>query len=178
MSDIKINKVVDEDWKARVQREKAEASLKADDAAGAAASPKPASEPMREPTPANASASPAASPVPEPTSAPGTTPAAHPAFEGLVSMLATQAMYCLGLLGGQGPGPVQVNLEQAREAIDMIAMLRDKTQGNLAPEEAAVLRETLAELQRLFAARVQQAQQQAMQEAGIDPQNMRGAPPQ
>ena len=55
-------------------------------------------------------------------------------------------------------------------------MLRDKTKGNLVPEEAAVVQETIAELQRLFAARVQQAQAQAMQQAGINPNNLRGMP--
>ena len=168
MSEIKTRKVVDEDWKARIQREKEEARLKAE----GAPSPKPAAPPSQ----------PVASPVSEePPSAPEAevpTEEANPFFEGLVSMLATQAMYCLGLLGGQGQGPVSVNLEQAKEAIDIILMLREKTQGNLVPEETAVLHETLAELQRLFAARVQQAQAQAMQQAGIDPRNLKGMPPQ
>jgi hypothetical protein len=79
-------------------------------------------------------------------------------------------------LGPQGHGPVQVNLEQAKETIDLLLMLREKTQGNLVPDEVAVIHETIAELQRLFAARVQQAQAQAMQQAGIDPGNLRGMP--
>jgi hypothetical protein len=92
-------------------------------------------------------------------------------------MLATQAMYCLGLIGAPGQGQAVVNLEQAREFIEMIKMLRDKTQGNLNAQENTVLSETLAELQRLYAARVQQAQAQAMQRAGIDLNNLRGETP-
>ena len=52
-----------------------------------------------------------------------------------------------------------------------------KMQGNLNKAENALLVETLAELQRLFAARVQQAQAQAMQRAGIDLNNLRGETP-
>ena len=167
MSEIKTRIVVDEDWKARVQREREEARLKA---TGEAPS-KPAPEPDE------------AAPYEPPESAPTTDDAeeleeANPLFEGLVNMLATQAMYCLGLLGPQGQGPVTVNLEQAKESIELILMLRDKTQGNCVPKETVMLQETVAELQRLFTARVQQAQAQAMQQAGINPNNLKGAPPQ
>lgn len=173
MSEIKTRKVVDEDWKARIQREKEEARLKNEGASPPepnAASPAQAAPPSE---PASAPEAPAS--MPEEDAPKGEV---NPLFEGLINMMATQAMYCLGLLGGQGGGPVSVNLEQAKEAIDIILMLRDKTQGNLVPEETAVLHETIAELQRLFAARVQQAQQQAMQQAGIDPNNLKGMPPQ
>lgn len=163
MSEIKTRVVVDEDWKARVQREKEEARLKAI-----------GTDPSKPVQPSEA--------LPENASVSASVPAAdmspqevNPLFEGLINMLATQAMYCLGLLGPQG-GPVQVNLEQAKETIDIIIMLRDKTKGNLVPDEAAVVQETIAELQRLFAARVQQAQAQAMQQAGINPNNLRGMP--
>ena len=167
MSEIKTRIVVDEDWKERVQREKKEAQLKA---AGEVSS-KPAPEPDD------------AAPYDPPESSTTTDNAedleeANPLFEGLVNMLATQAMYCLGLLGPQGQGPVTVNLEQAKESIERILMLRDKTQGNCVPKETGMLQETVAELQRLFTARVQQAQAQAMQQAGVDPNNLQGMPPQ
>lgn len=158
MTEIKTRTFVDEDWKARVQREKEEARQKV-----------PAASTSAAPDSKESGASP---------DAPDSKASSNPLFEGLVNMLATQAMYCLGLLGAQGQGQVVVNLEQAKEAIDIIVMLRDKTKGNLSADETTVLNETLAELQRLFAARVQQAQAQAMQQAGIDPQNLRGTPPQ
>lgn len=166
MSEIKTRKVVDEDWKARIQREKEEARLKAE----GTSAPKPGEAPSQP----VASSTPEGAPATQEADAPNGE--VNPLFEGLVNMMATQAMYCLGLLGGQGQGPVTVNLEQAKEAIDIVVMLRDKTQGNLNADEAAILRETIAELQRLFAARVQQAQAQAMQQAGIDPSNLRGMP--
>lgn len=182
MSEIKIRKVVDEDWKARIQREKEEARLKAAAEAAtaepAAPSPDPAAAPAPSdpvPPPSDTVPSPAAEPAPSAPDDSDPKGDVNPMFEGLVNMLATQAMYCLGLLGAQGgQEPVNVNLEQAKEAIDLILMLREKTRGNLVPGEASVLDETASELQRLFAARMQQAQAQAMQQAGIDPQNLQG----
>lgn len=186
MSEIKTRIVVDEDWKARVQREKEEAQLKATEEGASAPEPEPATPaPQTPPESSIPQESPTPTEAPEPAEAPSQADAAaedleeaNPLFEGLVNMMATQAMYCLGLLGPQGQGPVTVNLEQAKESIDVLAMLRDKTQGNRAPKETALLQEALAELQRLFAARVQQAQAQAMQQAGIDPNNLQGMPPQ
>ena len=49
---------------------------------------------------------------------------------------------------GQAPDPMtgrpHVDLEQARFAIDLLAMLQEKTRGNRTPDESAVLEEMLA----------------------------------
>ncbi len=153
MTEIKARTFVDEDWKARVQREKEEARLKAE---GQQVSPPEAKATATAPSEAPNQAGP------------------DPLFEALLNMLATQTMYCLGFIGSPGQGQAMVNLEQARDTIDMVIMIRTKTQGNLNAQENTLLTETLAELQRLFAARVQQAQAQAMQRAGIDMNNLRG----
>jgi hypothetical protein len=51
---------------------------------------------------------------------------------------------------GQAPDPVtgrpRVDLEQARFAIDLLAMLQEKTRGNRTPDESAVLEEMLTTL--------------------------------
>jgi len=51
---------------------------------------------------------------------------------------------------GQAPDPVSgrphVDLDQARFAIDLLAMLQNKTRGNRTPEENAVLEEMLTTL--------------------------------
>lgn len=151
---------MDEDWKARIQREKEEARRKS---LSGSPSPVPADEP---PPLSEEAASPQEDDTP-----------VNPFLDALVNMLATQAMYCLGFIGAPGQGQAVVNLEQAREFIEMTGMLREKMQGNLNKAENALLVETLAELQRLFAARVQQAQAQAMQRAGIDLNNLRGETP-
>lgn len=157
MSEIKARTYIDEDWKARIQREKEEARLKAQ---------------PQSPTAQVADLPPDEAPKPEEGGG-----EVNPLLEALVNMLATQAMYCLGFIGAPGQGQAAVNLEQAREFIEMTSMLHAKMQGNLNGPENSLLSETLAELQRLFAARVQQAQAQAMQRAGIDLNNLRGETP-
>lgn len=148
---------MDEDWKARVQREKEDARLKTQQQSPDIAAP-PTSSSTEIPAPEEGGE-------------------VDPFFEALLNMLATQAMYCLGLLGAPGQGQAVVNLDQAREFIEMITMLRDKTRGNVNAPESAALSETLAELHRLYSARVQQAQAQAMQRAGVDLNNLRGETP-
>ncbi len=159
MSDIEARIYVDQDWKERVQREKEEARRK-----------------QQSPTQSPSADETAPSPETAAMKEDAASGEVHPAFEALVSTLATQAMYCLGFIGGPGQGQVVINLEQAKEAVDMLLMLRDKTRGNLVAEESALMAETLSELQRLFAARVQQAQAQAMQQAGIAPGMLRNPP--
>lgn len=154
MPDSESRIFVDEDWKARVQREKEEARLRAEgqpkpDASVAAAAPPADAEDAGQ---------------------------AHPAFEAMVSTLATQVMFSLGFLAAPGQDQVMVNLEHAREGIEMMIMFRDKTKGNLAPAEERLLTDTLAEMQRLFAARMQQAQAQMMRNAGVNPNALKTPP--
>jgi len=91
--------------------------------------------------------------------------------------LATQAMFALGMIS-QGADRVVVNLDQARLTIEMLLMLREKMKGNLTPGEATLLNDTVAELQQIFIARMQQIEAQAMRQAGIDPERLKGAPPE
>ena len=67
----------------------------------------------------------------------------------LLVMLYGDAMANLG----QAPDPTgrpHVDLEQARFAIDLLAMLQDKTRGNRTPDESAVLEEMLGALRMGF----------------------------
>jgi len=59
----------------------------------------------------------------------------------------------------------------------VLLMVAEKTRGNLTASEKVILQETLEELQRLFSARVQQVQAEAMHRAGINPSNLRGDQP-
>jgi len=82
-------------------------------------------------------------------------------FLGLVSSLAMQAMYSMGLMAPKDQAEVYVDLEQAQFLIEALEVLRDKTKGNLTPEEQGALTETLAEVQRVYvmvAQHVQEAQ--------------------
>ena len=154
MDEMRARTVVDEDWKARGQREK---ELSRQAAAGAASQA------------AQAANAPAGTPPPDGE--------ADPVFEGLVSTLATQVMYCLGYIAAPGQSAPALNLEQAKESLEMLMMVKEKTQGNLNAQEIAVLEEAVVELQRLFAARVQQVQAEARQRANIDPSQLRGEDP-
>ena len=64
----------------------------------------------------------------------------------LISMLATQALFALGLLQIKGQEERKPDLELAKYNIDMLSTLEDKTRGNLTDEEQKVLSNTLSEL--------------------------------
>ena len=73
-------------------------------------------------------------------------------FAGLVSMLATQAFYALGLIRTEETKDKEIEPDwaMARYNIDLLAMLQTKCNGNLAPEEAAMLEATLSQLRMAF----------------------------
>ena len=73
-------------------------------------------------------------------------------FSGLVSMLATQAFYALGLIRPEGDEEkkVEPDWQIAKFNIDMLGMLEEKCKGNLTDEEAALLKSTLDQLRMLF----------------------------
>lgn len=79
---------------------------------------------------------------------PDTLPEAD--FPGLVSMVATQAFFALGLIRLKGEPETPPDLEAAKFNIDMLAMLEEKTKGNLSPEEAGLLEQTLHQLRMAF----------------------------
>jgi len=64
----------------------------------------------------------------------------------LLVMLYGDAMANLGQAPDPASGRPHVDLDQARFAIDLLAMLQDKTRGNRTPDESAVLEEMLTTL--------------------------------
>ena len=67
-------------------------------------------------------------------------------FAALISMLATQALFSLGLLQVKGQEKKEPDLALAKYNIDMLETLQEKTGGNLTKEEEGVLEKTLSEL--------------------------------
>jgi len=67
-------------------------------------------------------------------------------FAALISMLATQALFALGLLQIKGQEERKPDLEMAKYNIDMLQVIEEKTKGNLTKEEEIVLANTLSEL--------------------------------
>lgn len=71
-------------------------------------------------------------------------------FSALVLSLAETALFHLGLLRMPGSEEVKKDLQAARQTIDLIAMLEDKTRGNLTDSERKVITDTLFQLRMTF----------------------------
>lgn len=68
----------------------------------------------------------------------------------LLSTLATQAMASLGFISDPISGKPQVNRPMAKHFIDTLAMLQEKTKGNLDEEENGHLRDALHQLRMAY----------------------------
>lgn len=73
-------------------------------------------------------------------------------FLGLLDMLAGEAAMCLGMVKNPSGAEIPTDLDTARQVIDMLGMLQQKTRGNLNAEEADVLENILAYLRMQFVA--------------------------
>jgi hypothetical protein len=98
-------------------------------------------------------------PAPAPGVAEAATGAARPAgaslpgmdFSTFIVSLATSALCHMGLVDDPETGkPSAPNLDLARQTIDILAILEDKTRGNLAAEEARLLETLLYDLRMNF----------------------------
>ena len=96
------------------------------------------------PAPAADTAKPAATPPP------AELPARSPAFENLVRMLGSNAAMVLGAYADPRTGQPVIDPEAARELIDMLDALREKTKGNLAPEDDSLLLDLLGKLKMTY----------------------------
>ena len=77
-------------------------------------------------------------------------PKRSPAFENLIRSLGQNAAMLLGGYADPRTGQPVLDLEGAREMIDMLDVLREKTRGNLAPEEDSLLLDVLGNLKLAF----------------------------
>lgn len=95
-------------------------------------------------------------PPPEPVKAPESAlppaevPKRAPAFENLVRMLGSNAAMVLGAYADPRTGQPMLDPEAAREFIDMLDALHEKTKGNLAPEEDTLLLDLMGKLKMTF----------------------------
>jgi hypothetical protein len=78
------------------------------------------------------------------------TPIPPPSFEFLVLSLKMQAEMRLGLVRFGEEKDAAPDLPAARHAIDLLAMICDKTKGNLSLEEQRLIENTLTELRFRF----------------------------
>jgi hypothetical protein len=104
-----------------------------------AARPKAVPQPAGEEAPQPAA-------VPEPAEAPRRSPS----FEMLVDLVARNAVALLGGITDPRTGQPMMDLEGAREVVDMLDALREKTRGNLAPEEEQLLLDVIGSLKMSY----------------------------
>lgn len=116
--------IVDEDWKAEAQKEK-EILVAQEEAEKAVDKKEKQKKRTRGPMPAGN-------------------------FAALVSTLATQAVYSMGLMPVEGQQQPEPDLEIARFNIDMLATVEEKSKGNLSEEEERVIKSTLNELRMTY----------------------------
>jgi hypothetical protein len=83
-----------------------------------------------------------------PAAAPLNLPPAD--FSILLGMLSTQAMVAVGAIPNPATGKADVQLDLAQHFIGLIAVLEEKTKGNLSSDENAMLDSTLHHLRLMF----------------------------
>jgi hypothetical protein len=112
--------IVDEDWKSQVEAEREAARLKEQDAKS------PPQTPREEALP-------------------------PPSLTYLASTLYIQAAIALGLLPDPiAPDKAEVHLQRAKHAIDTLAILQEKTEGNRTPAESEEIEAMLHQLRLAF----------------------------
>jgi hypothetical protein len=73
-----------------------------------------------------------------------------PSFSLLVATFASQATVAFGHVPHPIDGKTEVRLGLAKHAIDMLTVVEQKTKGNLAPDEAAMLDSVLHQLRLAY----------------------------
>jgi hypothetical protein len=107
--------------------------------------------PVEQASPVEAASSPPRAEAPGPKIVgPSASPPEGPDLRGLFIMLASSALVNLGEAADPATGERLLDLEQAKEAIDLLALLRVKTNGNRTDQESHLLEEILYDLQLRF----------------------------
>ncbi len=138
---------IDSDWKAQARAEKERLAKKAAEAPAAAGKPA-----------GGAAAATSGGGGGGGAAAGGQMPPAN--FEGLVSTLATQALFAMGGIPDPRTGQRVAHLPLARHHIDLLTVLEEKTRNNLTEEEATMVSQTLYELRSRYIQLATQARNQ------------------
>lgn len=86
----------------------------------------------------------------EPKTPAADAPKRLPAFENLIRMIGSNAAMVLGAYADPNTGQPMLDPDAARELIDMLDALHEKTKGNLAPEEDNMLLDLLGKLKLTY----------------------------
>jgi len=120
--------IVDEDWKSQAQKEKEDLATKEKEELAEKEKAEQGEEQQKAQRP------------PLPTAD----------LVGLVSMLATQAFFSLGLITTEKDKTPEPDLEMAKFNIGMLEVLREKTKGNITEDEENLFENTLHQLRMAF----------------------------
>jgi hypothetical protein len=90
---------------------------------------------------------PSARTAPSPPQGKGARASAERSLAGLVMMLASSAVIAMGDAPDPASGQRHRDLAQAAEVIDLLLLLREKTEGNRTPEETQMFEDLLYDLQ-------------------------------
>lgn len=162
---------IDSDWKAQAQREK-ERLKQQEQQRKPAPGTAPGTAPGAAPGAAGGAATGGTGQAPRDPRAPqakSATPAAGGAdeadippasFEALVSTLVSQALFAMGAMPDPRTGQRVAYLDLARQQIDLLGVLEEKTKGNLNEEEDTMLSQVLYELRNQYVYLVSSTRQQ------------------
>ena len=92
----------------------------------------------------------AQAPVSEAKTPPAEPPKRSPAFENLIRMIGSNGAMVLGAYTDPRTGQPVIDPEAARELIDMLDALHEKTKGNLVTEEESLLLDLLGKLKMTY----------------------------
>jgi hypothetical protein len=71
-------------------------------------------------------------------------------FSALIMSLSTSVLYHLGEIGDLKTGKKEVNLDLAKHGIDTLALLQQKTKGNLTKDEEEILKSIVYDVKMRF----------------------------
>ncbi len=74
----------------------------------------------------------------------------EPSFKLFISSISMQTMIAMGKLENPVTQKLEKNMEQARYLIDTLAILQEKTKGNLTEEEDSLLKDSLFNLRMMY----------------------------
>jgi hypothetical protein len=86
-------------------------------------------------------------------------------FIGLILGIQTSVMVHLGKMQNPATSKIERNLEAARESIDLLLVIEEKTRGNLSEDEDKLLKSVLRELRLNF---IEETKKDSTSEKNID----------
>ena len=161
-----VEKKVDTSWKDEVRKER-EAAKNAEPAPAPATAGAPAQPAGKTP----GGKAEAAKPADGQAAKGGAQPSKL--FMGFLAQMVQQGLMLMGAVENPYTGQREVDLEGAQQTIELLAVIQEKTKGNLAEQESRMLNEALREMQ-LHYVEVAQVVRAQMQKQAQNPQGPKG----